>query len=146
MTRWCRHNSWWHMKCAQHTTQIPKEGIIQTSLVVVLEKINVPAHMVEGDHHLRKTPTPTHTERVRFMGVSEWIPHFKYAGYWMLTSDIMPTSLCGNIFSITGCLWGKTICDWCIPLKKRPLMQIFGCYLFCKPGQPVEQSLVFSFL
>ena len=33
------HNSWWHMKCAQHAAHNPKlktHGIIQTSLVVAI--------------------------------------------------------------------------------------------------------------
>ena len=43
----------------QHITlEFEKNGIIQASLVVVLETIKWPVHMVEGDHHLRKIPQP----------------------------------------------------------------------------------------
>ena len=50
------HNSWWHMKHAQHATynlKFDKDRIIQTSPVVVVEKIKGPAHIVEGDHILK---------------------------------------------------------------------------------------------
>ena len=52
------------MKCDQHAAHNPKlDGIIQLSLMVVLEKIKWPAHMVEGGYHLRnRTPTSTHKE------------------------------------------------------------------------------------
>ena len=37
--------------CSTYTyTQIRKDGIIQTSLVVALAKIDGPVHMVEGGH------------------------------------------------------------------------------------------------
>ena len=38
--------------------------LIQTSLVVVLEKIKGPAHMVEGDHLLKKRTQPPLTKLV----------------------------------------------------------------------------------
>ena len=39
------HNSWWHMKHAAHDPN-QKDGIIQTSLMAVIEKKTGPAHMV----------------------------------------------------------------------------------------------------
>ena len=50
-----------HEICSTCSTwpQIKKDGIIQTSLVVALEKIKGPAHiihMVEGGHHLIYQP------------------------------------------------------------------------------------------
>ena len=42
----------------QYITQIRKDGIIQTSPVVVPEKIKRPTHMVEGDLQFRKSPQP----------------------------------------------------------------------------------------
>ena len=54
------HNSWWHMKCAQHTAHNPKFEKMGYSDTHDggHKKIKEPAHMVEGGHHLRKAPTP----------------------------------------------------------------------------------------
>ena len=49
----------------QHITpRIWKDGIIQTSRGGT-EKIKGPAHMAEGDHHLRKDPNPNPLEKRR---------------------------------------------------------------------------------
>ena len=50
----------WNMKRVQHAAlQIWKDGLTQTSSVMVLEKSKpYPNHMVEGDYHLRKRPKP----------------------------------------------------------------------------------------
>ena len=45
------HNLWW--------PQIRKDRIIETFLLVALQKIKGPAHMFAGGHHLRNRP-PTH--------------------------------------------------------------------------------------
>ena len=45
------------LKYTQHVVEIWKKiYIIQTSLVVALEKIKLPTHMVEGEHNLRNKP------------------------------------------------------------------------------------------
>ena len=47
------------MKRAQHASHNPKVGIIQTSSVVAIKRLNgPPIHMVESDHRLRKRPQP----------------------------------------------------------------------------------------
>ena len=63
MTHWCWPQCMTHETFSTCSTwsQLRKDGIIQTSLVVVLEKIEGPAHMVESDHHLRKRPQPPPT-------------------------------------------------------------------------------------
>ena len=50
------HNSWWHIKCAQHAAQNSKRRDFQTSSVMVLEEIKWPACMVKGGHRLREIP------------------------------------------------------------------------------------------
>ena len=34
------HNLWWHMKCTQHAAHIRKDGIVQTSAVVAIKRLN----------------------------------------------------------------------------------------------------------
>ena len=58
------HNSWWHMKRAQHAVHNPKfrkDGIIQTSPVVAIIRLKDPPTWLKGATMLEKTPTPTHT-------------------------------------------------------------------------------------
>ena len=55
----------WNVLNMRHTTQIRKDGIIQTSLVVALKMIKDPPPMDDGGHQLRNRPPkpnpPTHS-------------------------------------------------------------------------------------
>ena len=61
-------NDTWNVLKMLHISPNSKNGIIQISPVVVLEKIKGPDHMVEGDNHLRKRPQapPTASLQVPF--------------------------------------------------------------------------------
>ena len=67
------------MKHAQYAAHDPKhekkDRVIQTSLVVVFEKIKGPYHMFEGKHHIRKRPQPppTHILQDFFRGTESTI-------------------------------------------------------------------------
>ena len=57
------HNSWWHMKCAQHAVHNPKlkkDGIIETSLVVAIKRLKDPPTWLKVATTLEKPRTPTH--------------------------------------------------------------------------------------
>ena len=49
-----------------------------SDILVVAQKINGPAHMVDGGHHLRNSPHPTRFYNTR-------IDEFKYRFFWWIT-------------------------------------------------------------
>ena len=62
------HNSWWHMKCAQHAAHNPKfekMGLFRHP-GDSHGQIKGPAHMVEGGHHPRNRPPTLCTTSVDF--------------------------------------------------------------------------------
>ena len=50
------HDDTWSVLNMQHIIPNSKDGVIQTSPVVAIDRLKGPAHMVEGGHHLRKAP------------------------------------------------------------------------------------------
>ena len=53
------HNSWWHMKCAQHAANNPNaKRCDYPDSPGSGHEITGPTHMVEGGHHLKKAPNP----------------------------------------------------------------------------------------
>ena len=52
----------------------------------------------------------------------------------------MMTSSLGNIFHVTGPLWGESTGDWWIPLTKASDAEIW-CFLWSAPEQTVEQII-----
>ena len=46
----------------------------------------------------------------------------------------------GNIFRVTGPLWGESTGDWWIPLTKASDMEL-RCFLWSAPEQIVQQML-----
>ena len=52
------HNSWWHMKCAQHAAHNPK--FEKTFPVVTIKRLKDPPTWLKVATTLEKPPTPTH--------------------------------------------------------------------------------------
>ena len=53
---------------------------------------------------------------------------------------MMVTSLNGNIFCVTGTLWGESIAYRWIPLTKASDAELW-CFLWFAPGQTIEQTI-----
>ena len=51
----------------------------------------------------------------------------------------MMTSSSGNVFRVTGPLWGESTGDRWIPLTKASDADLW-CFLWCAPEQVVEQT------
>ena len=54
--------------------------------------------------------------------------------------NAMMTSSNGNIFRVTGPLWGKSTGDRCIPLTKASDTELW-CFLWSMPEQAAEQTI-----
>ena len=54
--------------------------------------------------------------------------------------QFMMTSSNGNIFRITGPLWGESTCHWWIPITKASDVE-FWCFLWSAPEQTAEQTI-----
>ena len=61
-----------------------------------------------------------------------WVPYIQ--------SSTMMTSSNGNIFCITGLLWGESTSYWWVPLTKASDMELW-CFLWSEPDQTVEQTI-----
>ena len=75
------HNSWWHMKYAQHAAHNPKfKKIIQTPPVLAIKKLKDPPIWLKVATTLEKHPTPAHN----YTGGKPLLENFVFRKIWAL--------------------------------------------------------------